>query len=288
VKRLNPPKIRDEQILDILAANTSLKKTSYPHLKRQLQNVKDGYQDYLQNRGNAWQLTNPNLNEDLKTALVTHYKSPPQGVNYLEGIRNSSPEVCPMCGGFHPTTLDHILPKEDYPTWAIFSKNLVPACGCNMKRGTALKGQRQTQARILHPYFDDVLSARQLTTTITNKADFGWLKATISYVNDQHEQIESIKFHTINVVIKAGIENWFRGRLGMLKERPYTIIRTLPKREQIQLVDLQTILENCLDDHDFEFGTPNNWHSILLHGLLHAPHIHNWLVQTHNDGVKKL
>jgi hypothetical protein len=285
VKKLSPPIIRDELILDKLSENISLKKTSYPYLKRQLQIVKDGYQNYLQNRGNAWQLAIPNLSEDLKTALVTHYKSPPQDINYLEKIRQSSPEVCPMCGGFHPFTLDHILPKEDYPAWAIFSKNLVPACSCNMKRGRALLGERQTQARILHPYFDDVLSERQLTTIITNKADFGWLKATISYVNEQHGQIASIKFHATNVVIKAGIEDWFRGRLNMLKERPYTIIRALPKREKIQLIDLPAILEECLEDHDIEFGAPNNWHSILLHGLLNAPHIHNWLVQTHNDKI---
>lgn len=285
MKKITAPRISDESILDELADNPLLSGTSYPHLRIQLAAVKAGYVDYLANRGNAWQITSPVLTQPLSAALIKHYTTPPKSVNYLDRIRNSSPDVCPMCGGFHPTTLDHILPKEDYPAWSIYSFNLVPACGCNMKRGTALKGMAGTGARVLHPYFDDVLSVRNLTATFTHSSDFSWVEAKVDYVDRNHAQFSSIQYHVRNVVIKAGIEQWFRGRLNILKERPYSVIKTLPKRRIIQLADLGVFLDECLEDLDIEFGTPNNWNSVLMHGLVNSPQLHDWIVESHNATI---
>jgi hypothetical protein len=282
MKRINPPIIRDESILDDLSQNTLLTATSYPHLQRQLQVMKDNYHHYQISNGNAWHINNPSITDELKIALVKHYESPPEQVNFLDRLRSSSPDVCPMCGGFHPTTLDHILPKGDYPTWSIYSLNLVPACGCNMSRGNALKGNPATLSRVLHPYFDDIMSERLLSSVITTAPDFRWLKAEIDYINPQHADIGSIRYHTRSIIVKAGIDLWFRGQLNRLKQKPMNIIKSLPRRRRIQLDEVDGFMEDCLEGYDEQCDTPNNWNSILIHGLKRAVHTHQWIVQRHN------
>jgi hypothetical protein len=285
MKKLPIPNVRDNGFIDELSDNPLLSATSYPHLKRELAAVKNGYQNYDDNHGNVLGIASLKLSDNLEAALIKHYNSPPISITYLNKLRDSSPDVCPMCGGFHPTTLDHILPKDDYPAWSLYSKNLVPACGCNMKRGSAVKGSTQG-ARVLHPYFDAILNDRHLTCEISNAGDFRWIKASISYVNLLHPEIASIKYHTVNIILKIGIEKWFRGEVSKLYENPRTVIKTLPKRDPIQPHEIEAYIQDCLDDYDEEFGTPNNWHSIFIHGLLNALHIHQWLVDKHNENFQ--
>ncbi|MDO6505547.1 hypothetical protein Q4506_00615 [Colwellia sp. 4_MG-2023] len=282
MKKLPLPTVRDEGFIDVLSENQALLGTSYPHLKREITAVKRGYQDYLNNQGNAWNIAPLKLSNNLEVALIKHYNSPPVSITYLDKLRDSSADVCPMCGGFHPTTLDHILPKDDYPAWSLYSKNLVPACGCNMKRGNALKGNTQG-VRVLHPYFDTILNDRHLTCVITHANDFRWIRAKVSYVNLLHPDIASIRYHTQNIILKIGIEKWLRAEVNKLFEKPRTVIKTLPKRQPISRNEIIDFITDCLDDYDNEFGTPNNWHSIFIHGLLNAPHIHQWVVNKHNS-----
>lgn len=59
------------------------------------------------------------------------------------------------------STLDHHLPKSHYPVLAVTPVNLVPACGdCNKAKLASLP--RRPNEETLHPYFDDVESARWL------------------------------------------------------------------------------------------------------------------------------
>jgi hypothetical protein len=61
--------------------------------------------------------------------------------------------TCPLCGFGEPSTMDHALPKEPFPEFAVFPLNLIPACGkCNTD-----KGEEWTDAagkRHLHAYLD--------------------------------------------------------------------------------------------------------------------------------------
>lgn len=64
---------------------------------------------------------------------------------------------CPFCGLSETSTLDHYLPKEQYPEFAIFSKNLIPSCStCNTRKSTLIS-DADTEVRLfLHPYFDEI------------------------------------------------------------------------------------------------------------------------------------
>ncbi|GGP41020.1 HNH endonuclease [Streptomyces abikoensis] len=62
---------------------------------------------------------------------------------------------CPLCGERHVETVDHQLPKGDYPLLAVVPVNLVPACrSCNALKGEAAPASAEEQT--LHPYYDDI------------------------------------------------------------------------------------------------------------------------------------
>lgn len=59
---------------------------------------------------------------------------------------------CPYCNHNRPRTLDHFLPKSEYPSLSIEPWNLVPACGdCNFYMRNFVPGRREES--MFHPYF---------------------------------------------------------------------------------------------------------------------------------------
>lgn len=63
---------------------------------------------------------------------------------------------CPLCGIGFVSTLDHYLPKAQYPALAVTPTNLVPACrDCNLGKKKNYIPQ-MAEEESLHPYFDDV------------------------------------------------------------------------------------------------------------------------------------
>ena len=174
------PSVDDTSKITLNSNNSRLGRTSYPHLRNQLQQVINGYTDYDANSGNAHTVSAVTISDDLKAGLKSNYKSPPKDLKFINEIRNSSPNVCPMCGSLKTGTNDHIFPKEDYPWFAVYSKNLVPACDCNSKRGQNLIDGNK---RILHPYYDRFLTQRLLSCKLTPNVAFPKAVITIDYVN---------------------------------------------------------------------------------------------------------
>lgn len=82
---------------------------------------------------------------------------------------------CPLCGVGQVTTLDHHLPKADYPVLAVTPANLVPACTwcqTEKRQGRPATAEEQT----LHPYFDDFEGERWLFADVlqTQPASFSF------------------------------------------------------------------------------------------------------------------
>lgn len=64
---------------------------------------------------------------------------------------------CPLCGIGESSTLDHYLPKEIHPEFAIMSRNLVPSCAsCNTRKGHLIVDENTNVRLFLHPYYDRV------------------------------------------------------------------------------------------------------------------------------------
>ncbi len=75
---------------------------------------------------------------------------------------------CPFCGGIgHVKTLDHYLPKANFPLYSVLPANLVPCCrDCNTGLGATFATAPEEQT--IHPYFDEdhFFSERWVVATI--------------------------------------------------------------------------------------------------------------------------
>ncbi|OBT16292.1 hypothetical protein A9264_11675 [Vibrio sp. UCD-FRSSP16_10] len=279
MKKLPAPVVNDTVKITATSQNTRLDRTSYPYLSNQLQAILNGYQNYDANDGNALLVANVNITNNLSSALKKHYASPPSDLKFIDELRASSPNVCPMCGSLKTGTLDHLFPKDDYPWFAVYSKNLVPACDCNSKRGKNLKG---VSKRILHPYYDLILNQRLLSCSIVQDPQFPNAKIKIDYVLPQHPEINSIKYHAEKVVIPSGIINWLEGEWDTTTQNPSSKIQTLPLANIPTVADFSRYLNDALNRYDQSYSTPNNWFSIFIHGILNSQGVVRFLYSKHN------
>src|SRR5260370_5894030 len=77
------------------------------------------------------------------------------GVMYDELMTAPANARCPLCGHRQVSTLDHHLPKSQYPALAVAPLNLIPAClDCN--KAKLERVPHSSAEETLHPYFDDV------------------------------------------------------------------------------------------------------------------------------------
>lgn len=78
------------------------------------------------------------------------------GRTIYDVLRGSSPQgICPLCGQRVVMTLDHYLPKANFPVFSVVPYNLVPACSdCNKIKLNEVPQHANQQT--LHPYYDDV------------------------------------------------------------------------------------------------------------------------------------
>lgn len=279
---MNAPTVDDAACTAALSENSNLHKTSYPHLKERLDEVLACYRSYCDFEGNALSINALGVAGSLKAGLIKNYGQPPKAVSHIKNLRSLSPNVCPMCGSLKPFTLDHVLPKEDYAEYTVFSKNLVPACDCNLKRGKTTKNPAYS-ARVLHPYFDSCLSQRLLSCDISPDREFPLVKIEIVYVEPCHPLAESIKFHTESVVLRSGILAWLSGQWASAVDCPAAVIQTMPHSKIVTEDQMREVLQDALDRHEQRLGTPNNWESIFIHGLLSSFAAMEWIRLKHNS-----
>jgi hypothetical protein len=74
-------------------------------------------------------------------------------------------DTCPFCGHRDVSTLDHVLPKADYPAFAVTPVNLVGSCGdCNKLKLAAVPSCASDT--LLHPYFDAASDRQWLSARV--------------------------------------------------------------------------------------------------------------------------
>lgn len=94
--------------------------------------------------------------------LKDYYEAPPTSLRSL--IKNKRNEhkldECPSCGyPFVPDTLDHFVPKDEWPEFAIFPNNLVPQCrGCAPVKGAQYFCNTNNVVKFIHPIYSNILS----------------------------------------------------------------------------------------------------------------------------------
>jgi hypothetical protein len=220
------------------------------------------------------------LTDDQAEFLKGHYRQPNADLPHIDQLRDARAyQVCPMCGSLHSGTLDHLLPQADYPEFAIFSLNLVPACKCNSIRQHVLKGVPPGE-RILHPYFDACLSDRLIAAQFTDLGEVPTVALKI-LIDATHPDYQAVEFHVRTIVRRTFVEDYLADRWTSLCRKPSLVIRALAYAVP-NTQSLEAILYEELDSLDDLHRGKNNWNSMFVAGLLDPP-VFAWLFDSLNE-----
>jgi hypothetical protein len=87
-------------------------------------------------------------------------------------LKRISVARCPFCGISESSTLDHYLPKEQYPEFSVFPKNLVPSCAvCNTRKRDRILDDGTNVRMFLHPCYDVIPDIAFLRVRARMEAD---------------------------------------------------------------------------------------------------------------------
>ena len=166
---------------------------------------------------------------------------------------------CPFCGVGRVSTLDHYLPKTEYPTYAVTPYNLVASCSdCNKKKLTTVFKTREEE--LMHPYYDDF-------------DDEIWLKTKVIYVDEvvfrfyaekpatwSQEKYKRAKNH----FEKLGLNSLYVAHCGEeFAEYEYTA------RDLYEVGGEDLVKKDLLDRiTERRKITKNNWRAAMYEGLL--------------------
>jgi hypothetical protein len=266
MRRLEPHAHDDDLTIQAMAENRAL--SSFPLLSEYLAAVRGRYRNYVAHRGDAWAVGEPlEMPPALADAMRTHYATEPRGLEFIANVREAgSPDVCSMCGSLKAGTLDHVLPKESFPEFAVFAPNLVPACDCNSLRGTRYKGDIPGR-RVLHPYFDDFLRTRLVYVQFSGNLNRPLATVQIVEQGLRREDVEAIEFHANAVLERSSLLVWASEKWATLCREPESLLLTLPDGA-VSEDDVRAALTVRLRGADREHKTPNNWYSMVFHGAL--------------------
>ncbi|MCK5016358.1 MAG: hypothetical protein KAS32_04725, partial [Candidatus Peribacteraceae bacterium] len=102
--------------------------------------------------------------------------------------------ICPLCSHRLVETLDHYLPKTDFPRLATTPINLIPSCfDCNKSKSAS--SPEKPEEETLHPYYDNIEDDEWLVAKV-NKSTPPTLTYFVKPANDWSELLgERVKYH---------------------------------------------------------------------------------------------
>lgn len=274
MNRILLPNYDDSGAFASLSENRRL--GSYPQLQPLVGTVKASYAQYLAVKGEPTLIQNQSVLPAVAKFLKGHYASPPTDLVHITKLRDSTEHlVCPMCGSMHSGTLDHYLPKNGFPIFSVFSKNLVPACKCNSKRSETLLGINPGE-RILHPYFDDCLGERLVKAQFDELGEVPRVSLALVITN-AHPHHSAISFHVRSIVQRTAIRKYLADRWSSLFRKPSRVVRAFSKNIATQ-AEVEGLLEEERIALDDLHKGKNNWNSVFVSGLL-DPLVLAWLTR---------
>lgn len=136
--------------------------------------VFDAYQSYEDAAPEVGELDEAPLTGQQKEAMRHAFTVETEPMTTLRGDLLKRIEVarCPFCGISESSTLDHYLPKERYPEFSVFPKNLVPSCAvCNTQKRDRILDAGTNVRMFLHPCYDPIPDMAFLTVHARMEAD---------------------------------------------------------------------------------------------------------------------
>lgn len=154
---------------------TCINRVEDPGLKNRLESIADNVRDAaveydrnatdgslyrLDEHDNVAGVVTKKEMEKVYTSRMAKKGTP--GRPIYDKLKASAPYgICPLCGQRTVSTLDHYLPKANFPTMVVLPYNLIPACSdCNKAKLDEVPQTAETQT--LHPYYDNVTNEQWL------------------------------------------------------------------------------------------------------------------------------
>ncbi len=134
-------------------------------------------------------------NEMEKVYTSRMAKTGTPGRPFYDKLKSSAPHaICPLCGHRTVSTLDHYLPKAQFPLLAVIPFNLIPACSdCNKLKLNVVP--KTTEEQTLHPYYDDATSDQWLFAEVIEDIPVS-IKFFVKDVDDWSDALNArIKTH---------------------------------------------------------------------------------------------
>ncbi|MDF3983290.1 hypothetical protein P3W24_13340 [Luteibacter sp. PPL201] len=212
--------------------------------------------------------------QDVKTRYLTLYNSPDDDAvqkAVLEKLRERTLQLCPACGeDGTPNTLDHYLPKDDYPEFSILAANLFPMCDiCQGHKGTDTLDDMGRRL-FLHPYFDQLLNQQVMQ-----------LKMGLPFASPKSMTLEAhddlcptlkpvVSRHLENLQLESRYNHYFRDEH----------VRLLGNVTDIREAELDVTQQLVLFRNNARRKSINSWGHIFYDAVLRNNALMNFLALT--------
>lgn len=262
MRNLPVPKINNKQRLAEIVSNKN--KLHKDRLVRIRSRVNNRYDDYDNHANVLENIPASEITGVCSDALIKCYTSK---TKVMSAFRDELlyPELedfdeCPFCGIGEPTTLDHYLPKEEFPEFSVLSKNLIPICGvCNSNykgRNWIENGNRL----FLHTYYDQLPdeSLFEASVTVTNKVVIDF--STISVAAEPY--FCSIFNHHFN---KLRLNKRYKRKASTEINRKRRSLELIYRRNN-SAIDISNSLREEANGLEIDYSK-NHWKTVLYRAL---------------------
>lgn len=209
---------------------------------------------------------NTNINYEFLKKLYTQRMLDKKNIarRFYDQIIISAPKgKCPNCNHRQANTLDHYLPKSEYPILSVSPINLIPSCS-NCNTGKLINYPTSSESEVIHPYFDDIDGVNWLQCSIINikpllynfsvidssfstipflnerlKNHFNSFELNRLYKTQSSEEFENIKFQIEKL--------FYNGGNASLKEYLFDCYES---RQKTDINSWQTAFYKCLYEND--------------------------------------
>ncbi|MFF8801446.1 MULTISPECIES: HNH endonuclease [unclassified Methylobacterium] len=257
------PTIDDEEIFDALIAAKLAPRRA--RLRAVRTSILAAYRDYVAAVPEVADLPKGVLDDEQAEALIHSYEVETKPMADLR-TKLHKPVLlarCPFCGLGEASTLDHYLPKEQHPQFAVFSRNLIPCCSpCNTRKSKLVVDETTDVRLFLHPYFDVVPKTSFVRLSVTLLPDAlglsfslhrsgGMTVKTFQHLQSHFRQLRlADRYRTMS--------------LEHLRERRRALARFYGPARDAERVAAELLQD--AEDFEGDFG-PNHWRAILYRTL---------------------
>lgn len=267
MKKLNLPELNPNDIFEILMNNAK-----FNEKKDRLRELKEyifaRYSVYQEHSLMLEAISESDIHkEDDKQILHSCYNRNKNG--YLEGqivatiidIQSvQHKNKCPYCGIDRPRTIDHYLPKSDFPEFSVFPFNLIPCCQyCNGKKND--RWLKNGKRMFLNFYYDEIPQYKFL---YTNLVFSNTRTPIITFSIEENANISADLFEIIQ-------EHYIN--LNLLKEYALSVDEEISSihdqiiKNDVSIDQHKEMIKRQLDTSIRKFGV-NYWRSSFLDALL--------------------